>query len=97
MIFLIRNSHFDLYYLYSSTILFEKGISIIAFGGYIYSSKRAVISLDMSFIYEGNEYAFGKDWEQTIEANNWSNIGIHAEQLINKDSHIIDAWPYVKI
>ena len=77
--------------------LFEKGISIIAFGGYIYSSKRAVISLDMSFIYEGNEYAFGKDWEQTIEANNWSNIGIHAEQLIIKDSHIIDAWPYVKI
>ena len=41
--------------------LFEKGISIIAFGGYIYSSKRAVISLDMSFIYEGNEYVFGKN------------------------------------
>lgn len=71
--------------------LFEKGISIIAFGGYIHSSKRAVISLDMSFTYEGNEYAFGEDWEQTIEANSWSNIGIHAEQLINKDSHIIDA------
>lgn len=71
--------------------LFEKGISILAFGGYIHSSKKATISLDMSFSYEGDGYAFGEDWEQTIEANNWSNIGIHAEQLINKDSHIIDA------
>lgn len=71
--------------------LFEKGISILAFGGYVYSSKKATISLDMSFSYEGDGYAFGDGWEQTIEANNWSNIGIHAEQLINKDSHIIDA------
>ena len=71
--------------------LFEKGISILAFGGYVHSSKKATISLDMSFSYEGDGYAFGDGWEQTIEANNWSNIGIHAEQLINKDSLIIDA------
>lgn len=70
--------------------LFEKGLSIIAFGGYIYSAKKAIISLDMSYNYEGEGYAFGEDWEQTIEANNWSNIGIHAEQLINKDSQLID-------
>lgn len=71
--------------------LFAKGISILAFGGYIHSSKKATISLDMSFSYEGDGYVFGEDLEQTIEANNWSNIGIHAEQLINKDSHFIDA------
>lgn len=71
--------------------LFDKGISILAFGGYIHSSKKATISLDMSFCYEGEGYAFGDGWEQTVEANSWSNIGIHAEQLINKDSNIIDA------
>lgn len=70
--------------------LFEKGITIIAFGGYIHSSKKATVSLNLSYSYEGDGYAFGKDWKQTIEANNWSNIGIHAEQLINKDSKIID-------
>ena len=70
--------------------LFEKGISIIAFGGYIYSAKKAIISLNMSYSYEGDRYAFDEDWEQTIEAKNWSNIGIHAEQLLNKDSQLID-------
>ena len=69
--------------------LFEKGISIIAFGGYIYSAKKAIISLNMSYSYEGDRYAFDEDWEQTIEAKNWSNIGIHAEQLLNKDSQLI--------
>lgn len=70
--------------------LFEKGLSIIAFGGYIYSAKKATISLNISYIYEGDRYVFDKDWKQTIEANNWSNIGIHTEQLINKDSLFID-------
>ncbi len=71
--------------------LFEKGISILAFGGYIHSSKKAAISLDMTFSYEGEGHAVGEGWEQTVEANSWSNIGIHAEQLINRDPHIIDA------
>ena len=70
--------------------LFEKGISIIAFGGYIYSAKKAIISLNMSYSYEGDGYAFDEDWEQTIEANNWSNIGIHAEQFLSKGSQLID-------
>lgn len=70
--------------------LFEKGLSIIAFGGYIYSVKKAFISLNMSYSYEGDGYAFDEDWEQTIEANNWSNIGIHAEQFLNKGSQLID-------
>ena len=52
--------------------------------------KKATISLDLSYSYEGDGYALGGDREEIIEANNWSNIGIHAEQLINKDSQLID-------
>lgn len=70
--------------------LFEKGISIIAFGGYIYSTEKAVVSLDMSYSYEGQGYAIGEGWEKTIEADTWSNIGIHAEQIINIDSQLMD-------
>ncbi|WP_297813559.1 hypothetical protein [uncultured Finegoldia sp.] len=70
--------------------LFEKNLSIIAFGGYIHSSKKATVSLDMSYSYEKKGYVLSEDLEQTIEANNWSGIGIHAEQLINKDSQLID-------
>ncbi len=70
--------------------LFKKGISIIAFGGYIYSATKATVSLDMSYSYEGQGYAIGEGWEKTIEAGCWSNIGIHAEQIINIDSQLID-------
>lgn len=70
--------------------LFEKGISIIAFGGYIYSAEKAIVSLNMSYSYEGQEYTLGKGWEKRIEADSWSNIGIHAEQIINMDSQLID-------
>ncbi len=71
--------------------LFEKGMSIIAFGGYVCSATKAIISLDMSYSYEGQGYAFGEEWKDTIEGCNWSNIGAHVEQIINKDSQIIDA------
>lgn len=70
--------------------LFEKRISIIAFGGYIYSAEKAVVSLELSYSYEGQGYAFGKGWEKTIEAGSWSGIGIHAEQTLNLDAHLID-------
>lgn len=68
--------------------LFEKGLSIIAFGGYIYSKKKAVISLNMSYEYEDENYTFSNNRTQTIESDTWLNIGIHAEQPINKDSQL---------
>lgn len=71
--------------------LFEKGIAIIGFGGYIYSKTKATVSIDMSYCYEGQGYAFGEEWEETIEGNSWSNVGAHVEQPINRESHIIDA------
>lgn len=70
--------------------LFEKGISMIAFGGYIHSKDKAVVSLEMSYCYEGQCYAISKGIEQVIEEYSWRNIGFHAEQLINKDLSVID-------
>lgn len=70
--------------------LFEKGISIIAFGGYIYSETKATVLLDMSYSYEGQGYTIGGEWGKNIEAGSWSNIGIHSEQIINMDTQLID-------
>lgn len=70
--------------------LFEKGISIIAFGGYVFSREKAIVSLDMSYCYEGQGYVFEEEWESTLEGGNWSNIGAHAEQIMDKDAHITD-------
>ena len=70
--------------------LFEKGISIIAFGGYIFSKYKAVVSINMSYCYEGQCYTSDVEWEKVIEEGNWSNIGTHVEQKINQDSRVID-------
>lgn len=72
------------------TELFKKGFAIIAFGGYVYTKNKATISLDMSYSYEGQGYSFGECWEKTIEGDSWANIGVHVEQIINKDSYVMD-------
>mgnify|MGYP004521777177 FL=1 len=83
-VFIFRRSYLEL------VELFEKDISLIAFGGYIHTNDRAVVSLDMSYCYEGQGYTIGQGIEWVIEENSWGNIGFHAEQLINKDSSVID-------
>ena len=70
--------------------LFEKGITIIAFGGYIRSKTKAIVSLDLSYCYEKQSYTVSEGWEQNIEPKSWANIGIHAEQIINKESCLTD-------
>lgn len=75
----------------STVELFERGISILAFGGYLHSVKKATVSLKMSFCYEGETRTFDKGNGQVIESNSWSNIGMHAEQLLNKDSMLANA------
>lgn len=70
--------------------LFENDISIIAFGGYIHSLEKAEISFDMDYYYEGQGYAIGNGITTTVEQNSWSNIGFHAEQVINQDLSLID-------
>ena len=70
--------------------LFEKGMSIVAFGGYIHSKKRADVTIDISYSYEGQGYSFGEGSTKTIEEDSWGNVGFHAEQPINIDNHIID-------
>lgn len=66
--------------------LFEKEISMIAFGGYVCSSEKAVISLEISYNYEGVRYTFSGKEKWILEPDSWASIGIHAEQLINKAS-----------
>ena len=70
--------------------LFEKGISIIAFGGYIHTDCKADISFDLSYAYEGQGYAFGEGIETSVEKDSWGNVGFHIEQIINRDSAILD-------
>lgn len=64
--------------------LFNKGLSIIAFGGYVFSKLQAEINFSLSFSYEGATYVFDKvGLSYPIEANIWSNIGFHFEQYIH--------------
>ena len=69
--------------------LFEKGISIIAFGGYIYTKNKAEITLEIDYCYEHQRYNF-KGITHTIDKNNWINIGIHSEQILYSDLTIQD-------
>ena len=71
--------------------LFKKGVSVVSFGGYIFSMEKAIVSLNMSYNYEGHNYTFLKERKKIIEGGNWSNIGAHVEQIINKEFHIVDA------
>lgn len=68
--------------------LFNQGISIIAFGGYVFSEKKASITLHLSYIYEQKKYNFIS--EKIIEANTWSAIGIHAEQRVYEKPYFSD-------
>ncbi|WP_270442004.1 hypothetical protein [Acidaminococcus provencensis] len=67
--------------------LFEKGISLIAFGGYIYTEKKANIILSMSYDYEGQKITT-KDVTIPIDDKTWKNIGFHAEQKVNQKSYV---------
>lgn len=77
--------------------LFENGISIIAFGGYIYAEKTAEVTFEMSYCYEGQGYAYGDGCDYTLTAGNWSNVGLHVEHTNNKDSQVIDVIVRMKI
>lgn len=71
--------------------LFEKGISLIAFGGYIHSHKKAHVALSISYFYESELNTFKSDREFNIEADNWKNIGYHVEQIIDKSPTVSNA------
>lgn len=77
--------------------LFERGISIVAFGGYIFSEEKATVSFDISYNYEGTKYVYNEKCEKVIESGNWLNIGFHAEQIINRELQITDATVDMKI
>ena len=68
--------------------LFDKGICIIAFGGYMFSKNAIDISIDLVCCYEGNTIALSNVCTKKIMANTWENIGCHYELPINKSNHI---------
>lgn len=68
--------------------LFEKGLSIIGFGGYIFSKSKIDISMDFVCFYEGNEIILSNVYTKRIMANTWENIGCHYELSINKSNKI---------
>lgn len=66
--------------------LFENGISIIAFGGYVYSENNAQLDLYLEYYYENKNYEEKKSI--TLEAKRWNCIGLHKEQIIDLDNFI---------
>lgn len=72
--------------------LFEKEMSIIAFGGYIFSQNRAEVQLEISYKYENVPYNYSKPEKIVLEEGCWSNIGFHVEHNINKDMIVHDVF-----
>ena len=70
--------------------LFERGIAIIAFGGYIYSDEKAEIVFDVAYSYEGSPYGYRMAANKSLEDHSWENIGFHIEHAINKEMFITD-------
>lgn len=66
--------------------LFEKGICIIGFGGYVFSKNSIDVSINLKYGYEGNEVILSNVSTQKIMANTWENIGCHYELPINKSN-----------
>jgi hypothetical protein len=59
--------------------LFEQETSIIAFGGYIRSSKKNQVSYSLSFSINSQVYKYDKYSLSPINENQWHNIGFHKE------------------
>jgi hypothetical protein len=70
--------------------LFEKGISIIGFGGYIHSQSKAEVKLMITYVYEGTRYEYQEPEKKMLEEGCWSNIGFHVEHTINKEMLVHD-------
>lgn len=68
--------------------LFEKGICIIGFGGYIFSKCAIDISINLTYSYEGSQVVLSDVFTKKIIADNWENIGCHYELSINKSNTI---------
>lgn len=83
-VFVFRRSSLDL------VELFERGVSIIAFGGYIHTLYKADVTIDISYIYEEQGYAFSKGSTKMVEEDSWGNIGFHVEQPIDMENSILD-------
>lgn len=77
--------------------LFEKGLSILGFGGYVYTERDLDISYELKYVYEGQQYFCQKKEDKPVIANTWNNFGFHIEHTINKDDLITDVSIEMKI
>lgn len=65
--------------------LFNKGIAIICFGGYIFTKNIISIKYKLSYIYNGTQYEDEIILNEIINENDWNNVGFHKEiELENK-------------
>ena len=72
------------------TELFEKGIAIIAFGGYVHSKEKCSVKIFMKYNYEGSNYN-GESSSFIINAGEWVNIGCHSEITMGTNTNLSDA------
>lgn len=75
--------------------LFGKGIFIVAFGGYLFSNKKSTYTVKIEFNYEGTLFTCSTQKDIVIEANNWTNIGLHMELPINIGTEVNDVHVYL--
>ena len=67
--------------------LFNKGIAILCFGGYIYTKNIISIKYKLSYIYNGTKYEEEIIPNAIINENDWNNVGFHKE--IELESELI--------
>lgn len=73
------------------TEIFEKGIAIIAFGGYIHAKEKCTLSISIKYSYDGRELD-GNVSTFIVNEGDWVNIGHHSEIIMNKSSFISDIY-----
>lgn len=59
--------------------LFENGISIFAFGGYIKSDNPIAITFNLSYNIADTVVSYDKIYDEPFDVNDWNNIGFHKE------------------
>lgn len=67
--------------------VFNKGISILCFGGYIYTKNDISIKYKLSYTYNGIKYEEEIIPNKIINVNDWNNVGFHKE--IELESELI--------
>lgn len=77
--------------------LFNKNMSLLSFGGFVYGTDKFFISIDCSFDYEGKKYHYENLNAKNIDELTWSNLGFHKEINLNQSMTIENCYVRLKI